>query len=88
MIMITAMCVRKRSPSRGQSTFSLSVVAFLTLKRCFSDLAEERAGECVAAFKWREMNEVIFQGMEGVFIITPRKHPAQCFIPYASHKAL
>lgn len=88
MIMITAMYVEKRSPSKGQSMFSRSVVAFLILKCCFSDLVEKRAGECATAFKWREINEVIFQGVEGVFIISPREHPARCFIPCASRKAL
>lgn len=71
MIMITAVYVGKRSPSKGQFTFSPSVVAFLTSKGCFSDLVEKGAGEGAASFEWKEINEVIFQGMKGLFIIAP-----------------
>lgn len=51
MIMIMAVYVGKRSPSKGQFIFSLSVVAFLTSKGCFSELVEKRAGEGAAVFE-------------------------------------
>lgn len=62
---------RKTVPKQGSVHIQPLCGRLLTSKGCFSELVKKRAGEGVAAFEWREINEVIFQGLEGLFIITP-----------------